>query len=65
MNIVDKDQICVNKQNCSYLGEFTGLTTFFDLFPGTNKTVMPLKLSKIPLHTVLHNTCNKRNCLIF
>lgn len=41
----------------SYLGMFTGLATFFERFPGTNITVMPLKLSKAPLDTALDNTC--------
>lgn len=35
----------------------TGLTIFFERLPGANKTVMPLKLSKAPLHTVLDNSC--------
>lgn len=43
-----------------YLGRFTGLTDFLDRFPGKNKTVMPLKLSREPLHTVLNSTCKTK-----
>lgn len=39
----------------------TGLTSFFERFPGTNKTVMPLKLSKAPLQMVLDNICKWQN----
>jgi hypothetical protein len=37
------------------LDEVTGLTTFFNRLSDINKTVMPLTLSKAPLHTVLDN----------
>lgn len=48
----------------SYLDKVTGLTTFFDRLPGINKTVMPLKLSKAPLHTVLDNPYKNKFTLV-
>lgn len=48
----------------SYLGMFTGLATFLVRFPGTNRTVMPLKLSNAPLHTDLDNTCETNICVL-